>query len=386
MGRYCCSVMGIFRKPTRALDRLPSRFRHVEPEATPGRPDAFKPAPEVHHAPGLGGPGNAVTVLIIVLSGALLVAVLLLWRSGSTGPQVANGATATTKAPSSESVAALLGAAKSYIDQQDFPKAEAILRAAVREHADDQELRIAFGETLMRQKKFGEAYEQYSKALAIGPSEPKIEFLAGTLASQTGHLDEAGEHYRAAQAGDPSNAQYPLYLAQLQIKRERWEEAKVNLLLSIKLDGQNAVARGTLAEIFLRENKLDLCLQNIAEARKLQPELTRWKLDEARARSRQGEPQKALVLLSTLDRSERRDPEVLSLMAQCYGLSKRPGDAARIYAEASDAEPTNAELAYQAAVWANKAGDRDAAARYASRASKQGHEGAKALEAKFKSP
>lgn len=388
MGRYCCSVMGIFRKPTRGLDHLPSRFRKVGPEPTPGRPDAFSRPPD--GPPPRSGPGNAVTLLIILLSAALLGAVVMLWRSGSAGPQAANGATPNAPAPGkpagSESVAALLGAAKSYIDQQDYPKAEAILRAAVREHAEDQELRIAFGETLMRQKKFGEAFEQYTKALDIGPREPKVEFVAGTLASQIGRLDEAVSYYSAARQGDPGNAQYPLYLAQVQIKQDHIEDAKTNLLFSVKLDPQNAVAWGTLADLFLRQNKLDIALKNITKARELQPEVTVWKVIEARTRARQGDAQKALVILSTLDRSEQRSKDVLALMAQCYGLLHRPDDAARIYEEASDAEPTNADLAYQAAVCADKAGDRDAALRYASRASKQGHEGAKTLEVKLRSP
>jgi predicted Zn-dependent protease len=352
----------------------------------PERPDAFSLRP----APGPGptsGPGNAVTILIIGLSAALLVAIVMLWRSGTAGPQEASGATPLRDKPAaSESVAALLGAARSYADQQDFPKAEAILRAAVREHAEDQELRIAFGETLMRERKFGEAYDQYAKALDIGPREPKVEFVAGTLASQTGRLDEAVTHYSAARQGDPGNAQYPLYLAQVQIKQDHVEEAKTNLLFSIKLDPQNAVAWGTLADIFLRQNKLDIALKNIAEARKLQPEVTLWKLVEARARARKGDPQKALLLLSTLDRSEQRGKDVLDLVSQCYGMLKRPADAARVYADASDAAPTDADVAYQAAVWAQKAGDSDAARRYASRAAKQGHAGARALEAKLKSP
>jgi tetratricopeptide (TPR) repeat protein len=378
--------MGLFRKPTRALDRLPSRFRPAARQPASGRPDAFSSSEPAGPGSPVRGPGNVVTVMIILLSGALLMAIVALWQTAS-GPRAANGATvpAAPKGASAEAIAAILSSARTYAEQQELGKSQAILDAAVAEHPDDQELRIALAETLLRRKQFGPAYDQYVRALEIGPREPKVEFVAGTLASQTGRPERAAEHYKAAQAADPGNAQYPLYLAQVQIKQNQLEDAKLSLLLSVRLDARNAVTWGTLADIFLRQNKLDMAIQNVQEARKLQPEVTAWKLIEARAKNRKGDAGGALLILSTLDRSEQRSGPVLLLMSECYGRLQRPADAAKLYADASDAQPTNAEFAYETAVWFDRAGDKDAALEYAARAAKLGHGGAADLLARLRS-
>jgi predicted Zn-dependent protease len=378
--------MGMFRKPIRALDRLPSRFRPAKAApVAPDRADAFKRAPEPAAPVGFRGPGNAVTLLIFMLSVTLLTAIIVLWKTGSGGPQHANGASISHgRVASAESVSALLGAAKAFADQHDFAKAEAILRAAVHEHDSDQELRIALAETLVRQRKKAEAYDQYARALEIGPSEPRLEFVAGTLASETGRLAQAAVHYSAAQAGDPTNAQYPLYLALIQSKQDKLEDAKINLLYAVNLDPNSAIAWGTLGDIFLRQNKLDLAITNVGKARELQPEAAVWKLVEARALARKGDPQRALLVLSTLDTSQQREPNTLSLMAQCYGLLKRPSEAARLYVDASDASPADAELAYHAGTWAYRAGEKSTAQKYAQHAHRLGHKGAQDLLARIR--
>lgn len=315
----------------------------------------------------------AGVLLLVAASGALV-----LWPRGVLPPSPGPGAQGQATARGAAAIAAILDAARRYVAQEEFPKARLILDTAVMEHPENQELRIALAETLLRTNELAESYEHYLAALAIGPRDAGLEFIAGTLASRLNRPGRAVEHYSAAQAADPSRPEYPLYLAQVQVKLNDDAAAKASLLRVVRLDESNATAWGTLADIMLRENALTLARQHIDKARALEPRVSAWKITEARLLKREGEPEKALLLLQSLDDSEKRLKPVLTLRAECLGLLSRPADAAAMYREASDAQPADAELAYAAAEWLDRAGE-PGAADYARRAALLGHSAAESL-------
>ncbi|MCW5776821.1 MAG: tetratricopeptide repeat protein [Phycisphaeraceae bacterium] len=280
-------------------------------------------------------------------------------------------------------VEAVLRAAADYMQAGERAKAEAVLSAAVREHPANPDLRLAFGEVLVALGRPGEAYREYEAALACGADGAAVHFAAGTVASMAGLPDRAVEHFAAAQAADPTKADYPLYLAQVQLRQGDVQRAKVNLLLAARLDEGRAVVWGTLAEVALRENKADLALQHVARAREIEPRVTAWRVVEARALNRLGEPERALLALRGVEGADARSLPVLRLMGECYGLLGRPGDAAREIAQASDASPGDAELAFEAATWMERAGSPDEALRLARRAMEAGHAGAAEIAARL---
>jgi lipopolysaccharide biosynthesis regulator YciM len=128
-----------------------------------------------------------------------------------------------------------------------------------------------------------------------------------------------------------------------------------------------------LAQIALSENKLGIAAQQIERARQLQPAEPAWVLMEARIRKREGDTERALELLHTLPQQEMDMPGTLSLMAECYGFLGRPGDAASRYLDAAERQPTNADLAFEAAQWLERTGERAEAVRWARRAEELGH-------------
>jgi predicted Zn-dependent protease len=327
-----------------------------------------------------GRPSPLVTLIILVLAGGLIAILVAGFQSGAWGPNPANGQ-GSHKVPAHVAIRGALDSARHHLRQNEPGKAEAILRDAVAQYPEDQELRVAYGETLMQLRNFPEAYEQYVAALAIGPRTPEVEFAAGTLASTIGKTDRAVEHYSAAQAADPKNPAYPLYLAQVQLKLNQSDAARANLFLSARLDPENAVTWGTLADLAVRENNVNIALQHIAKARELQPGVATWRIIEARALKRKGDVEQALLVLGALTPAERREDPALRLMAECYGMLNRPGDAANAYADASDAAPTNGELAYETATWFARAGQTDKATVFALRARQNGNsQAAKLLE------
>jgi hypothetical protein len=97
-------------------------------------------------------------------------------------------------------------------------------------------------------------------------------------------------------------------------------------------------------------------------------------LVEARILNRRGEAEQAAAVLTALRADQRAEPAVLGVLAESYGLMRKPAEAAAMYAQASRAAASpNPELAYQAALWFERAGDKAQAMSFAKTAALLGH-------------
>ncbi len=326
------------------------------------------------------GAGLAVVFAVFV---ALLVVFVV--RSITGGP---NGAQAAVEAESS--VVDVLTASQELMVAGEIAKAEGLLTEAIASYGERADLLLARGDAFVAQEKFAEAYEDYSGAirqgargegtLGIGSGSggglSQLHFSAGTIASKAGKVDEAIRHYEAASNLQPKDAGFVLFLAQAQLKDKRFDDARANLLKVTTLDPAQDFAWGTLAELALMRNDLMVAQQHIARAREIEPRAFAWRLTEAKILKRAGNPETALLKLTNLSEHERFRLDVLRLIGECYGLLKRPADAAALYATAADAHPREAEYWFEAALWFERAGDNEAALERARHASMLGHEGA----------
>lgn len=340
------------------------------------------------------------------LAAALVVGGVVLLPDALRGPRQAEarhtaGAASSTGVPaaSGPSIAAALEKSANFQRAGQFNEVVKLLRPladAEGPAAEDQGVRVALAQAYFGLNQPKDAYEQYQAAIAIAgadarpasdgaggvtrnPAGAALHFEAGTAATQAGLSERAVEHYATAQTLDPADARFPLFLGMVQARTGNDAEAVASLLRAAKLKPDAPEAWGTLAEIELRRNNARLALQHIEKARTLQPEAGRWRVVEARALNRTGDADKALALLTSLDAATRAQTPVLALTAESYGLLRRPADAAAMYAQAAAAQPGDAEIAYQAALWAQRAGDADASQRFAKQAAGLGHAGAKAL-------
>ncbi len=324
-----------------------------------------------------GSKGLVAGLLVVVALGIVAAgAWFVLGPGAGSGPGVPDAAQqgGSTKATPAHAIEAALSAARSYQGSEEFAKAEAVLRAAVGEHVDDQALRLAYAEVLLSLRRPEEAYEQYEAALAIGPQEAAIEFQAGTLASSIGKNDRALEHFSMARAAEPRSAEIALYLGVTQFRLGMIEEAKVSLLSAVKLDENEPVAPAMLAQIALDENQPELALGYIRRSREIDPQQLAHRILEARILRRLNKPEEALTLMLALPEDQLYQTAVLDICSGCMGLLGRPADAAALYEEALAANPTNAELAFQAAQWHERAGQNEAAMAKAKMAQMLGHE------------
>lgn len=262
----------------------------------------------------------------------------------------------------------LMNAAITLQSDAKWEKAAALLDQAIPQFADQQAIYVEYARVLTVLQRHEKAYDNYEKAIAIGPVDFDLHLAAGVSATAAGKTSEAIEHFGAAQVINKADARPPLYLGQAQAKLGRIDEAKKNLLLAANLKPDMAVAWGSLADIALRENAANLALQHIEKARQLEPDSTVWRLIHGRALKRLGRAQEALDLVVGLSSEQKMQPGVLQLMGECYGLVQRPKDMARECSTLADTFTTQGDVALEAARWWIRAGDPEQAKPYARRA------------------
>lgn len=337
----------------------------------------------------------AVVALLVV---ALVIGAVVVAKSASGPSQAQADATGGGGGVKAESIEAALAAAQVYIRDSKFTEATMILEKLVQRAPTDQAAHVAFAQALRGQDKHAEAYREFEAAIALGQSAPanradaaatgqrdpvtaQLHFEAGTCANKINKIDRAIEHYWMAQTLDAAEPRYPLFLGMMQIKSGDESAANASLLRATYLKPDLAEAWGTLAELAARKNQLGIATQHLAQARKLQPEVARWRILEARILNRAGEPEKAATILLALDPHTRAEKQVVTLLAESYGLLKKPLDAANLWASAAKLNASDPEYHYQAALWFQRAGEPAKAAASAKTAAMLGHEGAKQLVA-----
>lgn len=261
-----------------------------------------------------------------------------------------------------------------YVSSQEFAPAVAILREAIAQYPADADLRFAMGGLLMMTQDYEQAYEQYAAGLEHDEGvNPEMQFTAGTLANTIEQPEMALRHYQIAMEGDPNNADYPLYLANIQFKLNQLDKAKASLAIAARLAPDRAMVYATWSKIALRQNKLSIAKSQVQKARDLEPHAPAWMILEANIQKRSGDPERAIELLSALPQASMDDPEAVRLLAESYGMIGQPAEAASRMVDFATLKTDDAKAAFDAAVWLERAKLRDDAVLWGRRARDLGH-------------
>jgi len=346
-----------------ALDRLPSRF------------PAREPADERARGPGAG------SVAVGLLSVGLVVALAFFWQSAKPGPAAAQAGERAHARPAA--INEDLAKAESYLADGQPDLALALLAPMADRGLADRDVLAAIGHAHLALEDRPSAYEAFTRALRAGPPTAPLHFAAGTLASKLGKAEAALNHLRAANNADPGNPDYALFLGQAELAAGEMRRARAALVRVTHQRPEDARAWGMLAEIALRENQPEMALQHAGRARHTDPDNDAWKIIQARALKRRGDAAKALTVIADLTEDARLTKPVLRLAGECHGMLRQPERAGALYRRASDARPSDGELAFEAALWLDRAGDRPTALAYAKRARQADHPGASALVEKL---
>ncbi len=340
----------------------------------------------MHRSGSATRPLIAMVVVLLLFAGAVW-GWRTLWTSAaaqrvSQDPPVPTDVTAAPDAASrladQGKIDEVLQAAAARGQVGDWAGAEIILREAARTYSGVQRVHQTLAECLLQAGKRADALEQYEKAITSGEADADLFTMAGTIASSVGKPQRAIELYKQASVKSPEKGEAFLLLGQVQIKHATLDEAKASLLQAGRLMTDRGVIWGTLAEIGLRENKLQLAEQYIAKARAIEPNMLDWRLIEARLHNRLNQPEKSVAVLGGLSESELLQKRTARLLAESLGMMRQQRQAMDLLCRASQANPADAELALDAAIACERANDSSRAIQMAQRAAETTDEKVKA--------
>ena len=272
----------------------------------------------------------------------------------------------------------ILGAVQVYVRNEQFGQATTVLEHAAGQYPGDQELQLALGDLYMMQKMYEQAYGRYVTGIEIGPSTAGAEFTAGTLANMLDRIELAEMHYSSAMRLDAKNPDTPMYLAAIHLKMNRLSDAKKNLAIAGKLAPDRAQVYAMRSAIAMRENKVSIALEQIRRARAIEPNHAGWLIEEAKVLKRSGKAEEAVGLLVSLPEDQLAVIETASVLAECYGMLGRPGDAASRLMDVAQKHPEDGMLAFEVALWLERAGERASAIEWGNTAGSLGHPRARA--------
>lgn len=263
-----------------------------------------------------------------------------------------------------EQIQAGLDAVAVYISTDRLGEAGEIIDALAEEYPQQPEVMHQLVEVKLLRHHTREAYEAAKKLTSLTPNDAEAHFNAGMIADDLDELDAAISHFRAASSVDTGNPKHPLYTAQIYIKKHDYRNAQIYLLQAVHLDESQHIAWGTLAEVELLQNQVELASQHIAKARQLGPDVFKWRLVEARILRRQNKPEDALLKLNALDETLRLHKETVKESALCWALMGQPDKAAELHILRLEREPDAWDAAIAAADYLLKAEQPDEARDY----------------------
>jgi len=289
--------------------------------------------------------------------------------AGGNGPQTANGE--RVEGPSPEEMLQVrdaLQSASTYVNQEKYGETEIILESLYDKYPNVPQVLVQYYELRLFQERTEEAYEIICELLELNGGDAEQNFNAGIMANMIGRLDQSIEHLETACRIDQTNPKFSLNLAQLYLKNHQTDQAKAKLVQTTVLDDSLAVAWGTLAQIALDENKLDMALQHIDTTRTLEPNRLLWRVTEAKIHRRRNNPDEALLLLNAVRDQDRYDQSVADEIATCWALKGEPKQAAQEHIDHLNHDPNAWQSALAAAQYFHIAGDLDSARLWATHA------------------
>jgi tetratricopeptide (TPR) repeat protein len=171
---------------------------------------------------------------------------LIPWRRGRSGP-----AAALRDEPEAPAVAA----AKKLLAAQQWPEAEAMLRARLAESPDDADLLHLLGGALANSGKHDEAVERLQRAISLRSTAPDFHVTLGNVLSMTGRHAKAIEQYQVALMLDPGHGAAAANIARVLHDLGHFREAEEVHRLSLKRDPDTADAHNNLAATLISLGK-----------------------------------------------------------------------------------------------------------------------------------
>jgi tetratricopeptide (TPR) repeat protein len=136
---------------------------------------------------------------------------------------------------------------------------------------DSAGVHVAIGEAYADQKLYGNAVEEYRKALSVDPSQARTHFLLGLSLMHEGTQADAAQEFRAALTLDPKDATTKYHLAYSLIQIQKKDEAQALLREVIVQNPAYADAFYQLGKLQLEQGDIKTAVSNLETSAKLSP-------------------------------------------------------------------------------------------------------------------
>lgn len=235
-------------------------------------------------------------------------------------------------------------------------------RQLAQQYPANSAAQIMLGQVLLFNDHHQQALEAFEAGLTLNPAQPELELLAGTVAMQLEQYESAQRHYSQAVGLEPANARYRVHLAQSLVAQQQYDAARQVLIEALKLDSNMHQAYAGLGDLYARENKLELAIQQVKRAIELTPEqdarsLSAYTRRHAALLRRANKPAESLSVLGSLPPEQLYHAAVMKEVAAGWMMLGEPSRAAQHYERALLFDPTHDLAAAEAARYYLKAGN-----------------------------
>lgn len=263
----------------------------------------------------------------------------------------------------------------------DTERAITVLTDGIASNPSNITLRSALAQLYYERKDINKATKILQEIIALEPDELRHRVNLAAIYSQTKQPEQAEKVLRDAIKADPTDTQRYILLAEFLMSHDGRAKAESEILRAIqsypedmslrfalaryyqavgKPDSEKSIyqkiidlngtgpdgmrARTLLAELFLKENKVDEASQLVAKVLKENPQdskalLVRGKLELGRDKP---DLQAAITAFRTILKSQPDSVEVLTLLAQAHQLNNEPRLAGETLQKAAKAAPDDA--------------------------------------------
>ena len=155
-------------------------------------------------------------------------------------------------------------------------EAETHLRRAIERNPQNVDLVRILAEILMPQRRYEEALDLISQAVALDPTSSQaaeLHFLMGQTAQDNGQPEAAAEYYLHTLEADPHHAEALHWLATLRAAQQRYGEMLELLQRFVAIHPNDAAAYNNMGIALLGLGRYDEALQHFDQALSLDPTL-----------------------------------------------------------------------------------------------------------------
>lgn len=197
------------------------------------------------------------------------------------------------------------------------------------------------------------AADAYRTASDREPSNAALQDAAGMVLDMAGDIDAAAERYDRAVAADAKNVAARLHRANSLLRRSKWGEARAESDRLIELAPGEPWAHAIRGEALIALGVMGDAERSIAEARRLAPDETAFRVVYARLLRGAGRAAEAVELLGALGPEERGSIGVATELAEGWNALGKPEKALEAWTLAYRSAPPHQRL--DAAIAAGRA-------------------------------